>query len=562
MNKMRSKLLVLVVIATICLPLVSGEKGQLEDESEFIFQWNIDFGEVYVSTKPISSDQAIFVRTSVSSLSQGIPSVYSLNFDGDEEWQVQNPNSTFQDMSPLEYVKSGIGDCGVWPDLVLVGWSDGLFQALNANTGAVVWQHQTEVNSWGITGSMLIEDETVTLPTRQGIDKLCLDGTVEFSHETGLGWRNGITRAGESYWIGDEVGNLWSVTNQSVTKHFIAQGKIRHAPISLINDNLLIHLQTDSGSTIYHFNTSSTQSSIVANSGYSPGIPTIIGDYVITSDSEYLRSISCAIECNVNDFETFRSNGEISNVFGTIMLPQNTVDGGYGQFELSNDGNLIPLGIANYADDWYGTAGIESWSSNGVKYMLLVNDNANLKMYSTNDVPILQDNQNSDWPTILAILSALILISTSSIQLLRERFQSAFKFFILFLTILLFFTFGDIIEAWSELVNDDAPASDAWNNEWPDEWLGTQVVVFEFKDEMIVTGGLLGNDNVLQASIEAANQQGLEIEIIESNLGKYVVSINNVAGEGWEYTVNGQPGTVSAEYSQLKSDGIVVWKQL
>ena len=194
--------------------------------------------------------------------------------------------------------------------------------------------------------------------------------------------------------------------------------------------------------------------------------------------------------------------------------------------------------------------------------MLLVNDNANLKMYSTNDVPILQDNQNSDWPTILVILSALILISTSSIQLLRERFQSAFKFFILFLTILLFFTFGDIIEAWSEMVNDDAPASDAWNNEWPDEWLGTQVVVFEFKDEMIVTGGLLGNDNVLQASIEAANQQGLEIEIIESNLGKYVVSINNVAGEGWEYTVNGQPGTVSAEYSQLKSDGIVVWKQL
>ena len=490
MNKMRSKLLVLVVIATICLPLVSGEKDQLEDESEFIIQWNIDFGEVYVSTKPISSDQAIFVRTSASSLSQGMPSVYSLNFDGDEEWQVQNPNSTFQDMSPLEYVKSGIGDCGVWPDLVLVGWSDGLFQALNANTGAVVWQHQTEVNSWGITGSMLIEDETVTLPTRQGIDKLCLDGTVEFSQETGLGWRNGITRAGESYWIGDEVGNLWSVTNQSVTKHFIAQGKIRHAPISLINDNLLIHLQTDSGSTIYHFNTSSTQSSIVANSGYSPGIPTIIGDYVITSDSEYLRSISCAIECNVNDFETFRSNGEISNVFGTIMLPQNTVDGGYGQFELSKDGSLIPLGIVNYADDWYGTAGIESWSSNGVKNMLLVNDNANLKMYSTNDVPILQDNQNSDWPTILAILSALILISTSSIQLLRERFQSAFKFFILFLTILLFFTFGDIIEAWSELVNDDAPASDAWNNEWPDEWLGTQVVVFEFKDEMIVTVGL------------------------------------------------------------------------
>ena len=559
---MRSKFLVLVVIATFCLPLASGENHQKGDEAEFILQWDIDFGEVYVSTQPISSDQAIFVRTSSSSLSQGIPSVYSLKFSGEEEWRVQNPNSTFQDMSPLEFVKSGTGDCGTWPDMVLVGWSDGLFQALNANTGAVVWQYQTEVNSWGITGSMLIEDETVTLPTRQGVDKLCLNGVVEFSHETGVGWRNGITRAGDSYWIGDEAGNLWSVTNQSATKYFIAQGKIRHAPISLVNDNLLIHLQTDSGSTIYHFNTSSKHSSVVINSGYSPGIPTIIGDYVITTDSQYLRSISCDIVCNINDFEIFRSNGEISNVFGTIMLPQNTADGGYGQFELSIDGNLISLGIMNYADDWYGTAGIESWASDGVKYMLLVNDNANLKMYSTNEVPIPQDNQNSDWPTILAILSALILISTSSIQLLRERFQSAFKFLILFVTILLFFTFDEIIETWSELVNDDAPASDAWNNEWPEEWLGTQVVVFEFKEETVVTGGLLGNNNVLEASLEAANQQGLEIEVIESSLGKYVVSINNVAGEGWEYTVNGQPGTLSAEFSSLQSDGIVVWKQL
>ena len=54
----------------------------------------------------------------------------------------------------------------------------------------------------------------------------------------------------------------------------------------------------------------------------------------------------------------------------------------------------------------------------------------------------------------------------------------------------------------------------------------------------------------------------MDVEIIDSSLGKYVVSIDNIAGEGWEYTVNGQPGTVSAEYSQLESDSIVVWKQL
>ena len=72
--------------------------------------------------------------------------------------------------------------------------------------------------------------------------------------------------------------------------------------------------------------------------------------------------------------------------------------------------------------------------------------------------------------------------------------------------------------------------------------VSTQIVVFEFKQETVVTGGLLSNDNVLEASLEAANQQGLDIDVIESNLGKYVVSIGGITGEGWEYTVNGQPG--------------------
>ena len=101
--------------------------------------------------------------------------------------------------------------------MVLVGWSNGLFQALNANTGTIVWQYR-QVNSWGITGSMLIEGETVTIPTRRGIDKLCLDGAIQFSHEIGLGWRNGVTFVGDSYWVGDEEGNLWSANNQKCNK--------------------------------------------------------------------------------------------------------------------------------------------------------------------------------------------------------------------------------------------------------------------------------------------------------------------------------------------------------
>mgnify|MGYP006261489061 FL=1 len=554
-------MLILAIVAIYCLSFTQAETPQSEEE--FSLQWNLDFGEVYVSTQAITSADAIFIRTSSSSLAQGIPSVYSLDFDGNEIWQMQNVNSTKQDMSPLEFVKAGNGDCGNWPNMVLVGWSDGLLQALDAEDGTVVWQYQTEVLGWGITGSMLVETESVTIPTRNGLDKLCLNGDLQFTKNIGAGWRNGVTFAAQSYWIGDEDGRLWSVSDQSVNSHFIAEGKIRHAPVSLSNNNLLIHLQTNSGSTIYQFNTTSNQSTAIANSGYGPGVPKVFQDYIITTDSQNLMSISCQNQCSVIDYETFHSNGEISNVFDKIMLPQNTLEGGYGQFEISSEGQLNSLGIANYDDDWYGTAGIESWIIGDEKYMLLVNDNANLKLLTSSfDITVEENNDDTDWPTILVMLFALILISTTSIQLLRERFQSAFKFFILFCTILLYFTFEHIIQEWDDLINEDVPASEAWNEAWPEEWLGTQVIVFQFQDNSVVTGGLFGHDNVLQLTQAAAIEQGMDIEIIDSSLGKYVVSIDNIAGEGWEYTVNGQPGTVSAEYSQLESDSIVVWNQL
>ena len=55
--------------------------------------------------------------------------------------------------------------------------------------------------------------------------------------------------------------------------------------------------------------------------------------------------------------------------------------------------------------------------------MLVVNDNANLKLLSTDYVlPPESSNTDSDWTTIFAMLLALIIISTTGIQLLRERF--------------------------------------------------------------------------------------------------------------------------------------------
>ena len=86
--------------------------------------------------------------------------------------------------------------------------------------------------------------------------------------------------------------------------------------------------------------------------------------------------------------------------------------------------------------------------------------------------------------------------------------------------------------------------------------------MFEFTNRSVVAGGLLDYTTVLDLTRAAAEEQGLPLEIIESGLGKYLVSVDDVAGEGWEYDVNGQPGTLSAEYKTIDSDSIVIWRQL
>ena len=174
-------------------------------------------------------------------------------------------------------------------------------------------------------------------------------------------------------------------------------------PITLMNGDLLIHLQTTSGSKL-QFDTEFKAVTAVVESGFSPGKPIVLNDYIITTDSQQVTSLNCEGQCFVVDFESFRSNGEISNVFGNIVLPRNTAEGGYGQFELLPNGELAVIGIASYDDDWYGTDGVESWAMDEQKFILLVNDNANLKLYATNVSSTVDlDINNNQWDTILVL---------------------------------------------------------------------------------------------------------------------------------------------------------------
>jgi len=548
-------------------PISAAESNDNTWPSDFTQQWNIDFEAVYVSTRPVIIDESIYVRTSSSTIDNAVPTIYSLDFSGNQQWEVINPNSTKQDMSPILSVSAGNGECGNWPDMLLIGWSDGLFQALNPTNGNVIWQHSTEFLNWGITGKATLDEDSIIIPTRTGMDKLCLDGELDFSQKLGLGWRNSPIALNGEYWIGDESGTLWQVSaNQSVNSYSIGEGKIRHPPLIIDDDNLLIHLQLPSESELKLLDTTTGELTTVAKLGPSPAIPETMNQYVITADASYVTLIDCLKNCQVINQVPFTSNGEISIIFDEyIVLPHNSQEGGYGVFAISDEGELYQLDTLNFEDDWYGTAGLSGHEINGQKQILVVNDNANLKFLSTDYVLTLDSsNADSDWTTIIAMLLALILISTTSIQLLRERFQSAFKFFILFITILVYFSLGDIISAWADLVEDpdNSDPDDVWSENWPDEWLGTQVVIFEFKDGLTEAGGYFGQEDVLQLTKHATSEQGIDLEISDTSFGKYVVSIDGKSGDGWEYYVNGQAGTISAEYQSIDSNAVVVWKQL
>ena len=555
------------VLLFLLAPISAAESNDNNWTSDLTQQWNIDFEAVYVSTKPIIVDQSIYVRTSSSTIDNGVPTIYSLDFSGNQQWGVTNPNSTKQDMSPILSVSAGNGECGNWPDMLLIGWSDGLFQALNPTNGNVIWQHSTEFLSWGITGKATLDGDSIIIPTRTGIDKLCLDGVLEFSQKLGLGWRNSPTALNGEYWIGDESGTLWHVSaNQSVNSHSIGEGKIRHQPLIIDDDNLLIHLQLPSESELKLLDTTTGELTTVTKLGPSPAMPETMGQYVITADASYVTLIDCLENCQVINQVPFTSNGEISIIFDEyIVLPHNSQEGGYGVFAISDEGELYQLDTLNFEDDWYGTAGLSGIERNGQKQILVVNDNANLKLLSTDYVLTLDSsNADSNWTTIIAMLLALILISTTSIQLLRERFQSAFKFFILFITILVYFSLGDIISAWADIVedSDNSDPDDVWSESWPDKWLGTQVVIFEFNDGLTETGGYVGHEDVLELTKQATSEQGIDLEISDTSFGKYVVSIDGKSGDGWEYYVNGQAGTISADYQSIDSNAVVVWKQL
>ena len=553
------RLMALLFASLFLVPGILAEAPSTPWEETHSFSWEYNFETGFISTSPLFIGEQLLVRTS----GHAEPSVTAFDLFGTKIWDRTNPESTNNDMSPLLHVQAGQGQCGSWPEMVLVGWTSGLVEALNPSDGEVLWSTQSEVLGWGVTGQLALDGAFVMIPTRQGIGQYCLaDGQQQWWTETGLGWRNGVAVDESGYFMGDESGQLWHINRTgAATSHALQLGKIRHAPL-LTDAGVLIHAQADSGSTIAIFNSINATLTQQIPAGPSPAIPVLQGEYIVTGDSSNMRMLHCSNVCVVLDEIPFHTNGEIGWFDnGQIFAPSNLPDSNWGFFTFDEENNLtyssIEVGLHGY-----GTAAPIQFSDGVTTFTAFGNDQAILRVYSQFEEEATLSTSNLDLGAQLLLFGMFVLLGFSSAFLLngkREWFLRTSSLFALILVVLLL---PDLSSQWSKSFDEQfsEPASpEEWNEQWPDAWLGTQIIIFEIDGEEYSAGGFVGYTDVLSLTQVACEALDFELSGESTELGWYIDSINGIEANGWEFSVDGSKGIISVDQSMVSSTSIVRW---
>ncbi|MGB2339603.1 MAG: PQQ-binding-like beta-propeller repeat protein [Candidatus Poseidoniaceae archaeon] len=532
----------LFLVLVLFLPL-----AQATTESS----WTHEFEDGYITTKPLIVDDSVYVRTSGFWTGDARPVVVAFDVQsGDEHWRYTSQTSIQHDMSPLLHAEQGSGDCGSWQNLLIVGWADGKITAHSTEDGTVVWENQTEIDLIGITGSMLIEDDQVIVPTRSGLSSFCLaNGEEILSVDVGfIGWRNGVTAVEEGFVFGDESGNLHTVfRNGSVSSIHLGDGKIRHAPLDT-RHGLFVHLQTDDGSTMF------LNGSVLASVGQSPAIPLMHEHRIYAATSDEWISILCDEDtCSIEATEPFHSNGELAlRIVGTeveIWAHSNTVSGGWGVFN-----QTAFVRMENTSFNTYGTAA----PGFGPGVIAFGNDAGMLKVTSESLEASNEEETPADILGGIHYVAIVLLFLVTCWSLAHRDLNQLTKVGSAFLLLIAIAVVPELSLKLAEQTSTNSEAE--WDPSWPDEWLGTQVIVFEIDGEEHAIGGLERQQTVYDLTMIACDELGIETEIEQQYLGAYLVSFNGSVGDGWEFTLDGSRSQVGMTESQLNDASIVEWR--
>lgn len=519
--------------------------------------WDVDLGPGYITTSPMVDEEQVYVRTSGFWTGDERPEVMAFSHDGEQVWTYRSETTTQHDMAPLVKVEAGSGPCGAWPTLLLVGWADGAFTALHPSNGTLHWQVNSTLDGWGITGAPLVDGDHVVVPTRTGLMRLCLaDGGIAFQTDLGKGWRNGVTLHDGAYWLGDEEGQLWAVeADGTVRENHSLSAALRHAPIS-IGDNLLLHVQEETLSRLVQFNSTSSILAELAVLGRSPAIPLARGTLVVLGDSDGLTSIQCNPDCIVVDTHPATVNGEMRwRSPDQFTAPVNTQEGGWLNVMVDDNGTLSEVSRFTTPHDGYGTSA-PAWTDTG---MYVGNDAGVLMAYTVEGTST--DNEATTSSPLIGLTAITLSLAGGAWLSSRGRTTDAWRIVTLGALALALLLLPDITASWNAWLVDEEPSSEenSWDSSWPDEWLGTQIVVFELPDQTIAVGGLLGHGTVWELTSAAAEERNLSIKTEATGIGLYLVAIDGVEATGWEYTINDQRGVFAVDEAEVEAALVLRW---
>jgi len=579
MNRLQKLLILCAIFLILNTSTVSAISSPNESDQIYGFdaQWAQQFNGGYITTAPIIDNATLFVRTSGMWVGQERPQVFAYELTGKELWNNTNQNATQHDMAPLKIIEAGQGQCGIWSKQLIVAWSDGLIESLEPLTGLRNWQFQSEVNVWGITGSLAQDEDKLVASTRGGIVSLCLaDGTLIQNATTDLGWRNGITVTESGYLVGDENGTLWHLSREgNLSSYPLSIGKIRHPPL-LTDAGIVIHAQGQGQSTIALLdeNYSIINSHI---SGSSPAMPIMINDYLVTGDSSELRSFDCSQNCSALSSLTFTTNGEMAmGLDGQFMVPLNTAQGGWKGFTLVEEGLLEHVRGFQPGFSTYTTAAPAVYSDGDSDWLVLANDASRMVVYwrGINETSI--DEGVKEYPTASnekqnnnQIILLVIFSSFCAILFLADKPQLGKKLSLLLILIIAVIAIPTLSTQWSSKVDDISAdigiegltdgVEGEWSQSWPEQWQGTQILIIEIDGQNQMMGGYTGYENVLQLTTQAASDLNISISSQQSGIGTYITSFDGHQGQGWEFFVNGSRGTLSVENVVIEENTIVHW---
>jgi hypothetical protein len=153
----------------------------------------------------------------------------------------------------------------------------------------------------------------------------------------------------------------------------------------------------------------------------------------------------------------------------------------------------------------------------------------------------------------------LILCGAMFFFQVKKNNKMATKVGLLLLLVIMILILPDVTNIWSKEIDSLEEAPGDWDESWPEDWKGTQVIVFELPDGEIALGGFTGHQNVESFTDAAASNLNITVSKESYDFGVWITSFNGESGEGWEFTIDGKRSSVGISSAEIDEDSVVRW---